>query len=54
MSSASLLQTSCPVLPLTCSYAQQLAQGIGMSKERAAVISGVIRVVLTRRMTYAY
>ena len=54
MSSASLLQASCPVLPLTCSCAQHLAQGIGMSEERAAVISEVIRVLLTRRMTYSY
>ena len=42
------------LIPLTCAYAQQLALGIGMSDERANAISEVIRVVLTRRMTYAY
>lgn len=42
------------LIPLTCSYAQQLALGIGMSDERANAIPEVIRVVLTRHMTYAY
>ena len=42
------------LIPLTCSYAQQLALGIGMSEARATVIAEAIRVVPTRRMTYAY